>query len=133
MVPTTEWYLKALLILAMVVCVGWFLFRVNQLLQFTLLGGDSKRFNKWGTRLKLLAVFVLGQLRMYNRKSYTIAGLAHFFTFYGFLVIQVTTVALFAQGLFPGLHVPFVHDNPGWLLFVDTIEVLVLISMISFV
>jgi Fe-S oxidoreductase/nitrate reductase gamma subunit len=132
MVPTTEWYWYALLVAGMVVSVGWFLFRVNQLVQFTSMGRDSKRFNHWGERFKLLAVYVFGQLRMWNRRAYTWAGLAHVFTFYGFLVIQVTTVALFAQGLFPGLHVPFVHDNPGWMLFVDAIELLVLISMASF-
>src|ERR1044072_5090070 len=82
MVPTTEWYWKALLIVATVVAVGWFLFRVNQLLQFTLMGVDSYRFNHWGTRFKMLAVYVLGQLRMYNRRVYTVAGVAHFFTFW---------------------------------------------------
>src|SRR5919201_6746980 len=80
----------------------------------------------------MLAVFVFGQLRMYSRRSYTIAGIAHFFTFWGFLVIQVTSVILFAQGLFPGVRVPFFNDNPGWLLFVDLIQVLVLAAMASF-
>src|SRR4051794_11155109 len=132
MVPTTEWYLRVLLILVMVVSIGWFLFRVNQLVQITLMGVDSKRFGHWGTRSKLVGTFVLGQLRMYNRRSYTIAGLAHFFTFYGFLVIQITTLMLFLQGLFPGLKVPFFNDNPGWLLFVDLIQFLVLVSMATF-
>jgi Fe-S oxidoreductase len=116
----------------MLVSVGWFLFRVNQLVQFALLGTDNKRTNAWGTRLKLVGTYVFGQLRMYNRKSYTWAGIAHFFTFYGFLVIQVTTLELFAQGLFHGLHVPFFGDNPGWLLFVDIIQFLVLVAMASF-
>lgn len=132
MVPTTEWYFRALLILAIVVCGGWFLFRINQLLQFTLMGTDSKRFGNWGTRLKMLVVFVLGQFRMYSRKAYTIAGIAHFFTFWGFLVIQVTSLVLFIQGLFPGTRVPFLNDNPGWLLFVDLIQALVLAAMVSF-
>jgi Fe-S oxidoreductase len=128
MVPTTEWYWKALLIVAMVVAVGWFLFRVNQLFQYTKRG----RFNRWGTRIKMLAQYVLGQFRMYSRRAYTVAGVAHVFTFYGFLVIQVTTLELFAQGLFPGLKVPFLGENPGWLLFVDLIQALVLAAMISF-
>ena len=75
MVPTTEWYFKLLLILAIIVSVGWFLFRINQLLQFMLMGVDSKRFGNWGTRLKMLAVFVFGQFRMYSRRSYTVAGI----------------------------------------------------------
>ncbi|HYP41624.1 MAG TPA: (Fe-S)-binding protein [Chloroflexia bacterium] len=132
MVPTTEWYWYALLVAMMVVCVGWFLFRANQLLQFTLMGRDNKRFGNWGTRLKLFGVYVMGQFRMYSRKSYTVAGIAHFVTFWGFLVIQVTTLVLFAQGLFPGLEVPFFNDNPGWLLFVDLVQVLVLVAMASF-
>jgi Fe-S oxidoreductase len=132
MVPTTEWYWKALFILALLVSVGWFLFRINQLLQFTLLGTNSKRFNHWGARIKMVLVFVFGQLRMYNRRSYTIAGIAHFFTFWGFLVIQVTSLQLFLQGFFPGLKVPILSDNPGWLLFVDLIQVLVLAAMITF-
>src|SRR5829696_4306910 len=118
MVPTTEWYWYLLLVAAMVVAIGWFLFRANQLLQFTLLGTDSQRTGQWGDRLKLFGTYVLGQFRMYNRRTYTLAGVAHAITFYGFLVIQVTTLVLFAQGLFPGLHVPFFSDNPGWLLFV---------------
>jgi Fe-S oxidoreductase len=132
MVPTTEWYWYILLVAAMLVAGGWFLFRVNQLLQFTLLGVDNKRFGNWGTRFKMLGVYVFGQLRMYNRKSYTAAGIAHFFTFWGFLVIQVTSLVLFLQGLFPGLHVPFFSDNPGWLLFVDVVQFLVLAAMASF-
>ncbi|HEX8230736.1 MAG TPA: (Fe-S)-binding protein [Chloroflexia bacterium] len=132
MVPTTEWYFYLLLLVPMLVAVGWFLFRVNQLVQFALLGTDNKRTDALGTRLKLVGTYVFGQLRMYNRKSYTWAGIAHFFTFYGFLVIQVTTLVLFAQGLFPGLHVPFFSDNPGWLLFVDIIQFLVLVAMASF-
>ncbi len=132
MVPTTEWYWKTLLIVAIVVSIGWFLFRINQLVQFTLMGGDSKRLNNWGTRLKMVAIFVFGQLRMYNRKAYTVAGIAHFFTFWGFLVIQVTSLELFVQGIFPGAKVPFLGYNPGWLLFVDVIQTLVLVAMVSF-
>ncbi|HUP26873.1 MAG TPA: (Fe-S)-binding protein, partial [Chloroflexia bacterium] len=132
MVPTTEWYWYMLLVASMVVAIGWFLFRANQLLQFTLMGVDSNRFNNWGTRFKLVGVYVLGQLRMYNRRAYTAAGIAHFLTFWGFLVIQVTSLVLFAQGLFPGLHVPFLNDNPGWLLFVDVVQVLVLAAMLTF-
>jgi len=132
MVPTTEWYWYILLVVPLVIAIGWFLFRVNQLLQFTLMGRDNKRFNSWGTRFKMLGVYVFGQLRMYNRKSYTIAGIAHFFTFWGFLIIQVTSLELFLQGLFPGLKVPVLHDNAGWLLFVDLVQFLVLASMVTF-
>ncbi|MDQ6695823.1 MAG: (Fe-S)-binding protein, partial [Chloroflexota bacterium] len=39
---------------------------------------------------------------------------------------------LFLQGLFPGLKVPFLHDSPGWLLFADTVQFLVLASMLTF-
>src|SRR5438874_11349976 len=80
----------------------------------------------------MLAMFMFVQYRMYSRRSYTIAGIAHFFTFWGFLVIQVTSVILFAQGLFPGLRVPFFNENPCWLLFVDTIQFRVLSVMASF-
>jgi Fe-S oxidoreductase len=132
MVPTTEWYWYALLVVMMVVAIGWFLFRANQLVQFTLMGVDSKRLGQWGTRLGMVGKFVFGQLRMYNRKAYSWSGIAHFFTFYGFLVIQVTTLILFAQGLFPGFKMPFFNDNAGWLLFVDIIQTLVLVSMVTF-
>ena len=132
MVPTTEWYWRVLLVLLMLVSIGWFLYRANQLVQWTLMGADSKRFGQWGQRFKLFLTFVMGQLRMYNRRSYTWAGVAHFFTFYGFLVIQITTLVLFTQGLFPGVHVPFFEDNAGWLLFVDLIQALVLVAMLSF-
>jgi Fe-S oxidoreductase len=132
MVPTTEWYWYLLLVAMMVVSIGWFLFRANQLVQLTVMGRDSKRFGQWGTRLKLFGVYVLGQFRMYNRKSYSWAGIAHFVTFWGFLVIQITTLILFAEGLFPGFHAPFFSGNPGWLLFVDTVQVLVLAAMVTF-
>jgi Fe-S oxidoreductase len=116
----------------MLVSIGWALYRVNQLVQWTRLGSAAGRIGQWGQRFKLFFTFVMGQLRMYNRRAYTWAGLAHFFTFYGFLVIQITTLVLFAQGLFPGLHIPFFEDNPGWLLFVDVIQFLVLVAMASF-
>ncbi|HST03944.1 MAG TPA: hypothetical protein VLQ48_04335, partial [Chloroflexia bacterium] len=132
MVPTTEWYWRVLLVVAMVIAIGWFLYRVNQLVQFTRLGIDSKRSGRWGQRVQLFLTFVMGQFRMYSRKRYSWSGIAHFFTFYGFLVIQITTLILFAQGLFPGLKVPFFNENPGWLLFVDLIQVIVLVAMVSF-
>jgi hypothetical protein len=132
MVPTTEWYWYLLLVAMMVAAIGWFLFRANQLIQLTLMGNDSKRLDHWGTRLKLFGVYVLGQLRMYNRKGYTWAGVAHAITFWGFLVIQVTTIILFAEGLFPGFHAPLLHNNPGWLLFVDITQFLVLAAMVTF-
>ncbi len=132
MVPTTEWYWYLLLLVPMLVAGTWFLFRVNQLVQFTILGTDNKRFDNWGMRVKLVGVYVFGQLRMYNRKTYSIAGIAHFFTFWGFLLIQITSLELFLQGLFPGLKVPILHDNPGWLLFVDLMQFLVLAAMVTF-
>ena len=132
MVPTTEWYWRVLLIVALLVSVGWAAYRINQLVQWTRLGTDSKRFGQLGQRFKLFLTFVMGQFRMYNRKGYTWAGIAHFFTFYGFLVIQITTIVLFAQGLFPGFHAPFFEDNPGWLFFVDLVQFLVLVAMATF-
>ncbi len=132
MVPTTQWYLYILLVASILISVVWAAFRVNQLVQFALLGADNHRLNNWGTRFKMLGLYVFGQFRMYSRKTYSVAGIAHFLTFWGFLVIQVTTLVLFAQGLAPGLHVPFLNDNPGWLLFVDLVQVLVLAAMLNF-
>ena len=74
---------------------------------------DSKRSGQWGQRFQMFLTFVMGQLGICSRKRYSSAGIAHFFTFYGFLVIQITTLILFAQGLSPACTSPSSTITPA--------------------
>lgn len=84
-------------ILAVLVAGGIFGWRVYQLLWVKLRRGQpSGSFGQWGERIKGLLVFVGGQLRLFR---FLIPGTAHFFIFWGFLILFPTILQAIIEGL----------------------------------
>ena len=90
--------LKSILVLlALLVAGGIFGQRVYRLLWVTLRRGQaSGHFGHWGERIKGLIVFVGAQLRLFR---FLIPGTAHFFIFWGFLLLSLTILQAILEGL----------------------------------
>jgi Fe-S oxidoreductase len=81
-----------------VVLVGaWTLFalRINKLIRLMRLGRPENRLDHFGERVKYFTLMVLGQRGVLRDP---LPGIAHFFTFWAFIVIQLDALNLWAQG-----------------------------------
>lgn len=90
--------LKSILVaLALLTAVGIFLRCAWQRLWVNLRRGQpTPRFGRWGERIKGLIVFVGAQWRLFRVR---LPGLAHFFIFWGFLLLSFTILQAIAEGL----------------------------------
>lgn len=91
--------IKSIIVLiALAVAGGVFGWRVYQLLWVDMRRGrPSGPFGQWGERIKGLIVFVGGQLRLFR---FLVPGTAHFFIFWGFLILFPTILQAILEGLF---------------------------------
>ena len=90
--------LKSILVLlGLLAAFGVFFWRVYQLLWVNLRRGQpSPPFRQWTERVHGLLVFVGGQLRLFR---FLIPGTAHFFIFWGFLLLFPTILQAILEGL----------------------------------
>jgi Fe-S oxidoreductase len=100
--------------------------RVYQLVGLLRQGRPENRFDQLGKRLLYFAKHVLLQPRIFNERS---IGLAHFLTFWGFVVYATCFNWSLVRGLFPFLPIPFPDEVPVVSLFLEIFSVLVLISL----
>jgi len=80
-----------------VLVAAWvaFLLRIRKLVNLLLLGQPENRFDHLGDRVKFFMLMVLGQRGVLRDP---LPGIAHFFTFWGFIIIQLDALNLWAQG-----------------------------------
>jgi Fe-S oxidoreductase len=90
--------IKSIAVLAaLIVAIGVFGLRVYRALWPMLRHGQpSGPFNAWGQRFRGLVVYVGAQLRLFRVLK---PGTAHFFIFWGFLILSVTIVQAITEGL----------------------------------
>ncbi len=100
---------------------------VRRLVAMMLLGRPENRFDHLGQRVGHFVSMVLGQRGVLRDP---IPGLAHFFTFWGFIVISLGTLNLWF-GAFNGA-VPLLGGNPVFNAFVDVFTLLVFIAIVVF-
>ncbi len=86
-----------LVLLALLVAAGVFLWRVYQLLWVNLRRGQpSGKFKHWGKRIEGLLQYVGAQFRLFR---IFVPGTAHFFIFWGFLLLALTILQAIVDGL----------------------------------
>jgi hypothetical protein len=86
-----------LVLLALLVAAGIFLWRVYQLLWVNLRRGQpSGKFGQWGERIKGVLQYVAAQFRLFR---IFVPGTAHFFIFWGFLILSLTIFQAIVEGL----------------------------------
>jgi Fe-S oxidoreductase len=121
--------LAGTMLFAMVMVASFVIFglEVRRLVALMLLGRPENRFDYMGKRVGHFVSMVLGQRGVLRDP---IPGLAHFFTFWGFIIISLGTLNLWF-GAFNGA-VPLLGGNPVFNAFVDVFTVLVFIAIVVF-
>ena len=94
------------------------------------------RFDRLGERVSAVLQYVLGQKKFVVGSQPLpgdrAAGWMHFFIFWGFTILAVQVVHMFARGFFPGFHLPGLSvDLLGgpYLLLKDVIQLVVLLAI----
>ena len=88
--------MKAVILAVLIVsAVGWFARNVWNLIKLIRQGAPDDRTGDWGKRIGNVIVQVFGHKRLLDRKA---IGVSHLLFFYGFLIIQVCALEIFAQG-----------------------------------
>jgi len=91
------------------------------------LGQPVGPFARWGDRIKAVVVFVLGQRRLFR---FPTPGLAHFFIFWGFLLLFPTIAQAILEGIFPGFVLPILGTFGPLALLQDVIAVIVAVAVL---
>ncbi|MFN2274267.1 MAG: heterodisulfide reductase-related iron-sulfur binding cluster, partial [Anaerolineales bacterium] len=118
-------------LVAILVAGGYFLYRVYQMLWDNLRHGQPSSIEaRFGERLKSLLVYVGGQLKLFR---VLIPGTAHFFIFWGFLLLSLTILQAMLEGLlaFRGTNfvLPFLGTLGPLVLIQDLFAVFVSIAV----
>ncbi len=97
------------IVFAAVLVAAWSLFavRIRTLVGLLRLGRPENRFDRLGDRIKYFTLMVLGQRGVLRDP---LPGIAHFFTFWGFLIIQLDALNLWAMGF--NFELPVVSSRP---------------------
>jgi Fe-S oxidoreductase len=124
--------LKSLLVLlALLSAGGIFTYRVYRLLWMNMRRGEaSGPFGQWLERIKGLFVFVAGQQRLFR---VPLPGIAHFFIFWGFLLLSLTILGAMIEGLVafvdPHLTIPIIGTFGPLALLQDFFALFVIIAV----
>ena len=115
-------------IFVIVLITAWVVFalRIRTLIRMMLAGRPENRFDHIGDRIKYFALMVLGQRGVLRDP---LPGLAHFFTFWGFIIIQLDALNLWAMGV--GFRLP-VLSSRAFGVVLDFFVVMALLAMIYF-
>ncbi|HEX8998236.1 MAG TPA: (Fe-S)-binding protein [Ktedonobacterales bacterium] len=115
-------------IFAIVLITAWVVFalRIRTLVGMMRAGRPENRFDHIGDRIKYFALMVLGQRGVLRDP---LPGLAHFFTFWGFIIIQLDALNLWAMGL--GFKLPIISSRP-FAIVLDFFVVMAFIAMLYF-
>ncbi len=110
---------------------GVFAVRIYRLLWVNLRRGQPvPPFGQWARRIGGLVVFVGGQRRLFR---FLLSGIAHFFLFWGFVVLSLTIIQALAEGILaftnPDYLLPFVGEFGPLALLQDLLALFVTIAV----
>lgn len=125
--------IKSLLVLiGLLLAGGVFGSRVYRLLWVNLRRGQPspEAFGQWGERIKGVITYVAGQLRLFR---FRIPGIAHFFIFWGFILLSLTILQAIAEGLLafmdPHFKLPIIGEWGLLALIQDCFALFVIIAV----
>jgi Fe-S oxidoreductase len=87
------------------------------------------RLAHWGRRAEVELVEVAGQKRLLK---WTVPGLAHAFTFWGFTILMLTIIEVFGDLFQANFHIPLIGTNPVVGFIEDFFAVAVLVALVVF-
>ncbi|HEX9056682.1 MAG TPA: (Fe-S)-binding protein [Ktedonobacterales bacterium] len=120
--------LVAGIIFAIVLVAAWgtFAWRVRRLVGALVSGRPENRFDHLGERIQYFVLMVLGQRGVLRDP---LPGIAHFFTFWGFIILQLDALELWANGF--NVVLPVLDSRP-FTVAVDIMLALVVLGLIEF-
>ncbi|GLV59410.1 iron-sulfur-binding reductase [Dictyobacter sp. S3.2.2.5] len=125
--PTGGWLGTILFVILFVAALALFGVRVGKLITLLQKARPENRTDHMGDRVGAFFKVVLGQSGVLRDP---IPGIAHFFTFWGFILIQFGLLNLIL-GAFNG-SIPFLGDNRVFAIVLDVFVVLVLFALVVF-
>ncbi|HEX3271132.1 MAG TPA: heterodisulfide reductase-related iron-sulfur binding cluster [Ktedonobacterales bacterium] len=131
MFPATFWPAGGLIgafIFGLILFAAWALFasRISELVRMLRLGRPEKRTDHFGERVKHFTLMVLGQRGVLRDP---LPGIAHFFTFWGFIIIQLDALNLWAMGF--NFEIPIINSR-AFAVILDIFLVAAFISLLIF-
>jgi Fe-S oxidoreductase len=131
MFPATFWPAGGLIgafLFGLILFAAWALFasRIGELVRMLRLGRPENRTDHLGERVKHFTLMVLGQRGVLRDP---LPGIAHFFTFWGFIIIQLDALNLWAMGF--NFEIPII-SSPAFAVVLDFFLVAAFISLLIF-
>ncbi len=118
--------------LALLAAGGVFAAIIARRAQLLLRAGAAPRFDQLGERLRRTAVYAFGQKKFL--KGEQPAGLMHAFIFWGFMILALTVVTLFARAYDEHFYLPLLHPGQplgdAYTLLRDLIQVTVVVAVL---
>ncbi len=125
--PTGGWFGIVLFLLIAVTGVSLFAIRAGELITLLVKARPEDRTDHIEDRIGQFFQVVLGQSGVLRDP---IPGIAHFFTFWGFLIISVGLLDLTLQAF--GLSLPIIGDSHAFATLLDVFIILVAIALLVF-
>src|SRR6202022_2141223 len=125
--PTGNWIGTLLFVLLALVAVILFATRAGELITLLIKARPENRTDHIGDRIGRFFLVVLGQSGVLRDP---IPGIAHFFTFWGFIIIQLGLLNLILRGL--GASLPVLGDNRVFAGLLDSFIIFVAIALVVF-
>ncbi|HVU65576.1 MAG TPA: (Fe-S)-binding protein [Ktedonobacteraceae bacterium] len=125
--PTGNWVGVTLFVLLFLAGVGIFAVRAGELVMLLIKARPEDRTDHLDDRIGEFFKVVLGQSGVLRDP---IPGIAHFLTFWGFIIIQIGLLDLLIRAF--GFEIPFIGGNPGFVATLDVFIILVAVALVVF-
>lgn len=125
--PTGNWIGTVLFVLLLIAGAGLFAIRAGELIALLLKARREDRTDYLEDRIGEFFKVVLGQSGVLRDP---LPGIAHFFTFWGFIIIQIGLLDLMLRAF--GFEIPFIGGNPAFVATLDIFVILVSVSLVFF-
>src|SRR5215470_11872862 len=125
--PTGGWFGIVLFLIIAVTGITLFGVRAGELIALLVKARREDRTDHIDDRIGQFFLVVLGQSGVLRDP---IPGIAHFFTFWGFIIIQFGLLNLMLRGL--NVSLPFFGDNHGFATTLDLFIIFVAIALLVF-
>ena len=125
--PTGNWIGVVLFLLLFAAGVGIFAARTGELVALLVKARREDRTDNLDERIGDFFRVVLGQSGVLRDP---LPGLAHFFTFWGFIIVQIGLLDLMVRA--SGFEISFIGGNPGFVATLDVFIILVAVALVFF-
>jgi len=125
--PTGNWFGIALFLLIAITGLTLFAIRAGELIALLAKARREDRTDHVEDRIGQFFLIVLGQSGVLRDP---IPGIAHFFTFWGFIIISIGLLNLMLQGF--GLSLPIISDSHAFATLLDLFIIFVAIALVVF-